>query len=69
MVRDYLCLVTWWSVVVLVVTPLIPRAVCPECGFIFKYVEDLDSHDLHCHGPVRLVFTENGVIYGEVGSE
>jgi hypothetical protein len=50
-------------------TPLIPRAVCPDCGFIFKYVEDLDSHPLHCPGPIRLVFTENGYIFGEAGDE
>ena len=47
---------------------LVPRAVCPDCGFIFKYVEDLDTHDLRCHGPITLVHTEDG-IYGEVGSE
>jgi hypothetical protein len=50
-------------------TPLIPRAVCPDCGFEYKYVEDLDSHDLHCMGPIKLVFTSGGLIFGEVGSE
>jgi hypothetical protein len=50
-------------------TPLIPRAVCPDCGFEYKYVEDLDSHDLHCMGPIKLVFTPGGLIFGEVGSE
>ena len=50
-------------------TPLIPRAVCPDCGFEYKYVEDLDSHPLHCVGPIKLVFTPGGFIFGEVGSE
>jgi hypothetical protein len=50
-------------------TPLIPRAVCPDCGFIFKYVEDLDSHPLHCPGPIRLVFIDEGDPVAEVGSE
>jgi hypothetical protein len=50
-------------------TPLIPRAVCPDCGFEYKYVEDLDSHDLHCMGPIKLVFTPGGLIFGEVGGE
>lgn len=50
-------------------TPLIPRAVCPNCGFIYKYVEDLDSHDLHCTGPIRLVYVDDGDPIGEVGSE
>jgi hypothetical protein len=50
-------------------TPLIPRAVCEDCGFEYKYVEDLDSHPLHCVGPIKLVFTPGGFIFGEVGSE
>ena len=50
-------------------TPLIPRAVCPDCGFEYKYVEDLDSHDLHCMGPIKLVFTPGGFIFGEVGGD
>jgi len=49
--------------------PLDITATCEYCGFIYEYVEDWDSHPLRCHGPVRLVFTENGVIYGEVGLE
>jgi len=45
-------------------TPLIVKKVCRDCGAVIKTVEELDVHDLRCTGPIRLVFTEDG-IYGE----
>jgi len=48
--------------------PLAIKQVCRDCGAVLRYVEDLDTHDLRCHGPITLVHTEDG-IYGEVGSE
>ena len=47
------------------VTPLIVKKVCRDCGAVIRTVEELDVHDLHCPGPIRLVFTDDG-IYGEV---
>ena len=45
--------------------PLVIKKVCRDCGAVLKYVEDLDTHDLRCPGPIRLVFTEDGFIEGE----
>jgi len=39
---------------------------CRDCGHTLRYIDELDTHDLHCPGPIRLVFTDDG-IYGEVG--
>jgi hypothetical protein len=49
--------------------PLAIKAVCPDCGFIYRYVEDYDTHDLRCPGPIRLVFVDDGDPIAEVGSE
>jgi len=49
-------------------TPLIVKKVCRDCGAVIRTVEELDVHDLRCTGPIRLIFTEDG-IYGESGSE
>jgi len=38
---------------------------CRDCGHTLRYIDELDTHDLHCPGPIRLVFTDDG-IYGEV---
>ena len=47
----------------------LPGAVCPNCGFVYEYVDQLDSHDLVCPGPIRLVFLPNGDIVGEAVHE
>ena len=39
---------------------VVPTVVCPDCGeriSIFAEVE----HDLKCPGPIKLVFTEDGI--------
>jgi len=49
------------------VTPLHPRlAVCPDCGYRFKHVEDFDTHPPRCPGPIRLVFIDDGDPVAEV---
>jgi len=49
--------------------PLAIKKVCRDCGAVLKYVEDLDTHDLHCPGPIRLVFIDEGDPVAEVSSE
>jgi hypothetical protein len=45
--------------------PLSVPKVCQDCGNPITTLHELDTHDLICHGPVRLVHTPEG-IYGEV---
>ena len=49
--------------------PLVIKKVCPDCGYVMRYVEDLDTHDLHCPGPIRLVFIDEGDPVAEVIDE
>jgi hypothetical protein len=40
--------------------------VCRDCGHKLRYVDELDTHDLHCPGPIRLVYVDDGPPIGEV---
>jgi len=42
----------------------IPTITCPDCGERISIFAEIE-HDLKCPGPIRLVFTDDG-IYGEV---
>ena len=39
--------------------------ICEDCGHKLRYIDELDTHDLRCIGPIRLIHTEEG-IFGEV---
>ncbi|HKN43998.1 MAG TPA: hypothetical protein VJW23_08735 [Propionibacteriaceae bacterium] len=43
----------------------IPK-VCRDCGHKLLYVDELDTHDLRCLGPIRLVFIDDGDPAAEV---
>jgi hypothetical protein len=49
--------------------PLAIKKVCEDCGAVLKYVEELDTHDLHCLGPITLRFIDEGDPVAEPGSE
>ena len=40
--------------------------ICRDCGATISTLIELDRHDLVCHGPVTLVHSSDGVIYGEI---
>ena len=40
--------------------------ICRDCGKQITTLIELDRHDLVCHGPVTLVHSSDGVIYGEI---
>lgn len=43
---------------------IVPTVICPDCGDCISIFAEIE-HDLKCPGPVKLVFTEDG-IFGEV---
>ena len=43
--------------------------VCRDCGYVMRYVDELDTHDLHCPGPIVLRFIDEGDPIAEVGSD
>ena len=49
--------------------PLAIKSVCPDCGYVMRYVDELDTHDLHCPGPIILRFIDEGDPVAEVGNE
>jgi hypothetical protein len=44
---------------------LLVKKVCRDCGAVLRTDVEWEEHYRYCPGPIRLVFTEDGIAEGE----